>query len=96
MEILELPQLFADKNFPVSLWQMAAIVILYIWFIFSGRFKWGVVLSYFLAMYWIFGSANRGFWIDFFGGQFVGIFSYAVVCLIMVSVGVAGFFRESH
>ncbi|MFQ5672935.1 MAG: hypothetical protein ACE5G9_07565 [Nitrospinales bacterium] len=96
MEFLELSPLFTSRNIPVALWQMVAVVILYGVFIFAGQFKWGVIVSYFLVAYLIFGSDNRIFWVDLFGGQVVGIFSYAVICFITVSVGIAGLFRGSH
>ena len=87
--------LVSGQVFQVPLWKVLILVFFSIWAIFFGKFKMGLILVYFCILNLTL-LEHRAFWIDTFGGQFMGIFIYSMICLVSLGAGVRGCFRQSH
>jgi len=85
----------SDQYFSIPIWQIVIIVLLSIWCLFSGRFKSGLILSYFSICYWGL-VVNRPFWVDFFGGQILGLTAYVLTVATLFLLGLLSYFQESY
>ncbi|MZH13709.1 MAG: hypothetical protein F3742_02920 [Nitrospinae bacterium] len=63
--------------------------------LFSGKYKMGLLLSYFFTFYWGFVS-NQGHWLEMFGDNVTGLVLYLFSATAIALMGVISIFQENH
>lgn len=79
----------------ISPWYWILASIIGVWCFLSGRLRFALNMLYFLALYQVYIS-NKFYWIDFFGGQPMGLYTYIFSSTIMVLLGLVSLCRESY
>ena len=84
---------FAQKVFIISFGQIGLIFLLCFFYLYTGKYKTGLLLSYFSIFYWGFVS-NRGHWLELFGDNGTGLVLYFFSAAAIAMMGVISIFQE--
>ncbi|MEK9629608.1 MAG: hypothetical protein VW455_11385 [Nitrospinota bacterium] len=93
--INEMMEFFSQKVFLISFGQIGLMFLLCFFCLISGRYKTGLLFSYFFIFYWGFVS-NRGHWISLFGDHGTGMVLYLFSATAVALMGVISIFQENH
>jgi len=93
--INEMVEFFSQKVFIISFGQIALMFLLCFFCLYSGKYKMGLLLSYFFIFYWGFVS-NRGHWLELFGDNGTGLVLYLFSATAIAMMGVISIFQEHH
>ena len=93
--INEVMTYFTQKVFIISFGQIALMFFLCFFCLFTGKYKTGLLASYFFIFYWGFVS-NRGHWLELFGDTGPGLVLYLFSATAIAIMGVISIFQEHH
>ena len=93
--INEMLEFFSQKVFLISFGQVGLMFLLCFFCLFSGKYKTGLLLSYFFIFYCGFVS-NRGHWLELFGDTGIGLVLYLFSATAIALMGVISIFQEKH
>mgnify|MGYP006928160620 CR=1 FL=1 len=93
--INETLELFTQKVFLISFGQIGLMFLLCFFCLITGRYKTGLLMSYFFIFYWGFVS-NRMYWMELFGGEGMGLVLYLFSAIAVALIGVISIFQENH
>ncbi len=60
-----------------------------------GKYKTGLLISYFFIFYWGFVS-NRIYWLELFGDSGMGLMMYFFSATTIALMGIISFFQQDH
>jgi hypothetical protein len=85
----------ANKVFFISLGQIGIMFLICFLCLLTGKYKTGLLLSYFFIFYWGFVS-NRIHWMELFGDSGMGLMMYFFSATTIALMGVVSFFQSDH
>ena len=85
----------ANKVFFISLGQIGIMFLICFLCLLTGKYKTGLLLSYFFIFYWGFVS-NRTHWMELFGDSGMGLMMYFFSATTIALMGVVSFFQSDH
>ncbi len=83
----------ANKVFFISLGQIGFMFLTCFLCLLYGKYKTGLLISYFFIFYWGFVS-NRIYWLEVFGGSGMGLMMYFGCATTIALMGVISFFKS--
>jgi hypothetical protein len=93
--ISEAIEFFESKVFFISFGQIAFMFLACFLCLLYGRYKTGLLVSYFFIFYWGFFS-NRIYWMELFGDSGIGLMMYFFSATTVALMGVISFFQPDH
>jgi hypothetical protein len=94
MEFLnQIAGFLVDKQFSVSIAQVAALMIFLSLCLLWGKNKLGLMGSYIFVAYWGF-MENRASFLSLFGEPTVGMYAYVILSFIFGAVALVSLFRS--
>ena len=88
-------EFFENKVFFISFGQIVFMFLTCFLCLLSGKYKTGLLVSYFFIFYWGFVS-NRVYWLELFGDSGIGLMMYFFCATTIALMGVISFFQPDH
>ena len=88
-------EFFADKVFFISFGQIVFMFLACFLCLLYGKYKTGLLVSYFFIFYWGFVS-NRLYWMELFGDSGIGLMMYFFSATYVALMGVISFSQQDH
>ena len=88
-------EFFADKVFFISFGQIVFMFLTCFLCLLYGKYKTGLLISYFFIFYWGFVS-NRIYWLELFGDSGIGLMMYFFSATTIALMGIISFFQQDH
>lgn len=93
--INEAVEFFSNKVFFISFGQIGFMFLVCFLCLLYGRYKTGLLATYFFIFYWGF-VTNRIYWMELFGDSGIGLMLYFFSGTTIALMGVICFFQSSH
>ncbi len=91
----ETVEFFANKVFFISFGQIIFMFLTCFLCLLYGKYKTGLLVSYFFIFYWGFVS-NRIYWVELFGDSGIGLIMYFFSATAIALMGVFSFFQQDQ
>jgi hypothetical protein len=88
-------EFLANEMFLISLGQIGFMFLACFLCLLYGKYKTGLLVSYFFIFYWGFVS-NRIYWMELFGDSGIGLMVYFFCAASLALIGVVSFFQQDH
>jgi hypothetical protein len=88
-------EFFSSKVFFISFGQIVFMFLTCFLCLLYGKYKTGLLVSYFFIFYWGFVS-NRIYWMELFGDSGMGLMMYFFSATSVALMGVISFFQHDH